>query len=185
MESPAPAPITAVPALTMQPEGIQLSVVKMTSLGLRSPKGWTGPDVVDGVHVGGTWRSHQVPLSHVKDNPDHLQLLEDWLRSYRPDELFDDDGPLPAGTPRQRGRTPADERDDARAVFEASDRGFAERVTPDDVGISREGRVTEVLSEHKCHGWLEGYTVTGRHGWFATYEAFAMVSASQTIQHSK
>ena len=71
------------------------------------------------------------------------------------------------------------------AVFEASDRAFAEQVTADDVAISRDGRVMEVLSEHNCHGWLEGYTLTGRHGWFATYEAFAMVSASQTIQHSK
>jgi xylulose-5-phosphate/fructose-6-phosphate phosphoketolase len=71
------------------------------------------------------------------------------------------------------------------AVFEASDRGFAERIEPDDLAISHDGRVMEVLSEHNCHGWLEGYTLTGRHGWFATYEAFAMVSASQTIQHSK
>ena len=71
------------------------------------------------------------------------------------------------------------------AIFEVSDRAFAERVTPDDVKISRDGRVMEVLSEHNCHGWLEGYTLTGRHGLFATYEAFAMVSASQTIQHSK
>ncbi len=71
------------------------------------------------------------------------------------------------------------------AVFEVSDRAFAERVTDDDVSISRDGRVMEVLSEHNCHGWLEGYTLTGRHGWFATYEAFAMVSASMTIQHAK
>ncbi len=71
------------------------------------------------------------------------------------------------------------------AVFEVSDRAFAERVTDEDVALSRDGRVMEVLSEHNCHGWLEGYTLTGRHGWFATYEAFAMVSASQTIQHSK
>ena len=71
------------------------------------------------------------------------------------------------------------------AVFEVSDRAFAERVTPEDVAISRDGRVMEVLSEHNCHGWLEGYTLTGRHGLFATYEAFAMVSASQTIQHGK
>jgi xylulose-5-phosphate/fructose-6-phosphate phosphoketolase len=71
------------------------------------------------------------------------------------------------------------------AVFDVSDRAFAEPVTADDVAISRDGRVMEVLSEHNCHGWLEGYTLTGRHGWFATYEAFAMVSASQTIQHSK
>jgi xylulose-5-phosphate/fructose-6-phosphate phosphoketolase len=217
---------------------------------LRTPKGWTGPDVVDGVQVRGTWRAHQVPLSEVKENPEHLQLLEDWLRSYRPEELFDDDG-APTGLVRQvnpegdlrmsatphanGGRLtrdldlpdfrdyavdvprPASERAESTrrlgqmmrdiyranpdrfrlfcpdetnsnrlgAVFEASDRGFMERVTPDDVALSRDGRVMEVLSEHNCHGWLEGYTLTGRHGWFATYEAFAMVSASQTIQHSK
>jgi xylulose-5-phosphate/fructose-6-phosphate phosphoketolase len=217
---------------------------------LRTPKGWTGPDVVDGIQVQGTWRAHQVPLSGVKDDPDHLRLLEDWLRSYRPDELFDDDGAPtdlvrqanPAGTlrmsatPHSNGGLltrdldlpdfrhyaidvpePAvlraestrklgelmrdvyranpdrfrlfcpDETNSNRlgAVFEASDRGFAERVTPDDVALSRDGRVMEVLSEHNCHGWLEGYTLTGRHGMFATYEAFAMVSASQTVQHGK
>jgi len=217
---------------------------------LRSPKGWTGPDVVDGVQVRGTWRSHQVPLSGVRGNPEHLQVLEDWMRSYRPAELFDADGAPsdlvlganPAGdlrmsaTPHANGgrltedldlpdfrdyavdvpeparvraestrklgelmrdiyrRNPhsfrlfcPDETNSNRlgAVFEASDRAFAERVTPQDVAISRDGRVMEVLSEHNCHGWLEGYTLTGRHGWFATYEAFAMVSASQTIQHGK
>ena len=217
---------------------------------LRTPKGWTGPDVVDGIQVRGTWRAHQVPLSGVKENPDHLRLLADWLRSYRPEELFDENGVAselvrranPTGslrmsaTPHANGGLltrdldlpdyrdyaidvpkPAalraestrklgemmrdiyrtnpdrfrlfcpDETNSNRlgAVFEASDRGFAERVTPDDVAISRDGRVMEVLSEHNCHGWLEGYTLTGRHGWFATYEAFAMVSASQTIQHSK
>ena len=217
---------------------------------LRTPKGWTGPDVVDGIQVRGTWRAHQVPLSGVKENPDHLRLLADWLRSYRPEELFDENGVAselvrranPTGslrmsaTPHANGGLltrdldlpdyrdyaidvpkPAalraestrklgemmrdiyrtnpdrfrlfcpDETNSNRlgAVFEASDRGFAERVTPEDVAISRDGRVMEVLSEHNCHGWLEGYTLTGRHGWFATYEAFAMVSASQTIQHSK
>jgi xylulose-5-phosphate/fructose-6-phosphate phosphoketolase len=217
---------------------------------LRSPKGWTGPDVVDGVRVGGSWRSHQVPFSGVKGNPGHLRLLQQWLRSYRPEELFDEDGAPselvrranPAGNLRMSATAHAngglltrdlqlpdfrdyavevprpaalraestrklgelmrdvyranpdrfrlfcpDETNSNRlgAVFEASDRGFAERVTADDVAISRTGRVMEVLSEHNCHGWLEGYTLTGRHGWFATYEAFAMVSASQTIQHSK
>ncbi len=217
---------------------------------LRTPKGWTGPDVVDGVQIQGTWRAHQVPLSGVKDDPDHLRLLEEWMRSYRPDELFDADGAPtelvrranPEGalrmsaTPHANGglltrdldlpdfrdyaidvprpavvraestrklgemmrdvyRTNSDrfrlfcpdETNSNRlgAVFEASDRAFAERVTPDDVALSRHGRVMEVLSEHNCHGWLEGYTLTGRHGWFATYEAFAMVSASMTIQHSK
>ena len=217
---------------------------------LRSPKGWTGPEQVDGITVTGTWRAHQVPLSGVKDNPEHLALLEAWLRSYRPEELFDATGAPTAivagqappgelrmsasphangglltrdldlpdfrdyatGVPepaRQRAestrklgeflrdiyrRNPdtfrlfcPDETNSNRlgAVFEASDRGFMERVTGDDVQISRDGRVMEVLSEHNCHGWLEGYNLTGRHGMFATYEAFAMVSASQTVQHGK
>ncbi len=217
---------------------------------LRTPKGWTGPQVVDGVQVGGTWRAHQVPLSQVKENPDHLCVLEEWLRGYRPEELFDADGaptalvrranpegelrmsatphanaglitrdldipdvrqyaidvPSPATvraeSTRQLGELMRDlyvanpdrfrlfcpdETNSNRlgAVFEVSDRAFAESVTDADVALSREGRVMEVLSEHNCHGWLEGYTLTGRHGWFATYEAFAMVSASQTIQHSK
>ena len=177
-------------------------------------------------------------------------MLEDWLRSYRPEELFDADGapteivrranpegdlrmsatpyangglltrdldlpdfrgyaidvPRPATRRAESTRVLGelmrdvyrsspdrfrlfcpDETNSNRlgAVFEASDRAFAERVEPDDVALSRDGRVMEVLSEHNCHGWLEGYTLTGRHGWFATYEAFAMVSASQTVQHGK
>jgi len=217
---------------------------------LRSPKGWTGPDVVDGVQMLGTWRAHQVPLSGVKDNPEHLAILEAWLRSYRPEELFDENGiptelvqranpsgdlrmsasphangglltvdldmpdfrdyaidvPLPATVRAESTRKLGelmrdiyrsnddrfrlfcpDETNSNRlgAVFEASNRAFAERIVPEDVALSHDGRVMEVLSEHNCHGWLEGYTLTGRHGWFATYEAFAMVSASQTIQHSK
>ena len=217
---------------------------------LRTPKGWTGPESVDGVRVTGTWRSHQVPLSGVKGSEDHLRVLETWLRSYRPEELFDDDGAPtaivrranPEGELRMSATLHAnggvltrdldlpdfrdyavevshpgadraestrklgelmrdlyeahpdrfrlfcpDETNSNRlgAVFEASDRSFAERTEADDVAISRDGRVMEVLSEHNCHGWLEGYTLTGRHGWFATYEAFAMVSASQTVQHAK
>ncbi|WP_331272844.1 phosphoketolase family protein [Motilibacter deserti] len=217
---------------------------------LRSPKGWTGPEEVDGVKVTGTWRSHQVPLSGVKGNDEHLALLESWLKSYRPEELFDAFGaptelvrranpagelrmsasphangglltkdldlpdfrdyaldvPRPAAvkaeSTRQLGALLRDvyTRNDDRfrlfcpdetnsnrlgAVFEVSDRAFMERVTPEDVAIGRDGRVMEVLSEHNCHGWLEGYTLTGRHGMFATYEAFAMVSASQTVQHGK
>jgi xylulose-5-phosphate/fructose-6-phosphate phosphoketolase len=217
---------------------------------LRSPKGWTGPDIVDGVQMQGTFRAHQVPLSGVRENPAHLALLEQWLRSYRPEELFDADGaptelvrranpegtlrmsatphsngglltrdldlpdfrdyavdvPAPATVRRESTRSLGELlRDTYRAnpetfrlfcpdetnsnrlgsVFEATDRGFAERVTAEDVAISRHGRVMEVLSEHNCHGWLEGYTLSGRHGMFATYEAFAMVSASQTIQHGK
>ena len=217
---------------------------------LRTPKGWTGPDEVDGVRVTGTWRSHQVPLSGVRENPAHLALLEQWLRSYRPQELFDVSGApsalirglAPAGdlrmsaSPHANGgrltraldlppfrdyaievTSPAQQRAESTrrlgewlrdvytrnpdrfrlfcpdetnsnrlgAVFEVSDRAFMERVYPEDVAIGRDGRVMEVLSEHNCHGWLEGYTLTGRHGLFATYEAFAMVSASQTVQHGK
>jgi xylulose-5-phosphate/fructose-6-phosphate phosphoketolase len=217
---------------------------------LRTPKGWTGPDQVDGTQVAGTWRAHQVPLSGVRENPDHLRMLEEWMRSYRPEELFDEQGrptPLvtalnPAGdlrmsaSPHANGgrltrdldipdfrryaidvESPAtlkaestrklgelmrdiyranphnfrlfcpDETNSNRlgAVFEASDRGFMEQTFEQDTALSRDGRVMEVLSEHNCHGWLEGYTLTGRHGMFATYEAFAMVSASQTVQHGK
>jgi xylulose-5-phosphate/fructose-6-phosphate phosphoketolase len=217
---------------------------------LRTPKGWTGPHEVDGVQVEGTWRAHQVPLSGVRDNPEHLALLEQWLESYRPRELFDDEG-APVGlirdqapegdlrmsaSPHANGglvtddlalpdfrdyqievKSPGTEhaestrklgelmRDIYRsspdrfrlfcpdetnsnrlgAVFEASDRAFMETIVPGDVAIGPGGRVMEVLSEHNCHGWLEGYTLTGRHGLFATYEAFAMVSASQTVQHGK
>ena len=216
---------------------------------LRSPKGWTGPEMVDGIKVSGSWRSHQVPLSGVRDNAEHLAMLEEWMKSYRPEELFDAAGvPVPlidaanpvgelrmSATPYANGglltrdldlpdfrdyavtltrpgtavestrrlgtmiadiyrRNPntfrlfcPDETNSNRlgAVFDVSDRAFMEEVHPDDVAISANGRVMEVLSEHNCHGWLEGYTLTGRHGLFATYEAFAMVSASQTIQHSK
>ena len=188
-----------------------------------------------------------MPLAGIKGNDEHLRILDGWLRSYRPDELFDDDGrptelvrranpegpyrmsgsphangglltvdlDLPdfrevctgrpeTGVPARRVDAQArgadarhlsaqsdrfrlfcpDETNSNRlgAVFEVSDRAFAERVTEDDVALSRNGRVMEVPSEHNCHGWLEGYILTGRHGWFATYEAFAMVSASQTIQ---
>ncbi|MEV6305929.1 phosphoketolase family protein [Actinoplanes sp. NPDC051861] len=217
---------------------------------MRTPKGWTGPEKIDGITVTGTWRSHQVPLSGVRGNEDHLRELEKWLRSYRPEELFDATGaPVaevrsfgPGGdlrmsaSPHANGglltrdldmpdfrdyaievKEPAQTRAESTrklgemmrdiyqrngdrfrlfcpdetnsnrlgAVFEVSDRGFMESVNDDDVKISRSGRVMEVLSEHNCHGWLEGYNLTGRHGMFATYEAFAMVSASQTVQHGK
>ena len=217
---------------------------------LRTPKGWTGPVEVDGTKVEGTFRAHQVPLSGVRENPAHLALLESWMRSYRPEELFDATGRLtgPAATvspvgelrmsasPHANGgsitrelampdyRSYAipvprhgaelaestrrlghllrdvyaanpdnfrlfcpDETNSNRLgdVFSVTGRAFMERVEDDDVAVSHDGRVMEVLSEHNCHGWLEGYTLTGRHGLFATYEAFAMVSASQTVQHSK
>ena len=215
---------------------------------LRTPKGWTGPREVDGVKIEGTFRSHQVPLSGVRENPAHLAELEQWLRSYRPDELFDEqgrpttDGVNPSGdlrmsasphtgggadspdlvlrdfreyavevtapgtgqqeSTRRLGRMLRDvylDNPDAFRLFcpdetnsnrlgdvlTVSDRAFMESTVAGDERLSRDGRVMEVLSEHNCHGWLEGYTLTGRHGLFATYEAFAMVSASQTVQHSK
>ena len=221
---------------------------------LRTPKGWTGPESVDGSPVEGTFRSHQVPLSGVKDNPEHLALLEQWMRSYRPETLFDDGGRLvpelaalaPEGRlrmgavppangqpsvplaipdlgkyavhPGERGSTSSettkplgelfrdlyrDTADDPRFrlfcpdetnsnrlgdVFEATDRCLLLPPRGSDAAddhVSADGRVMEVLSEHLCQGWLEGYLLTGRHGFFASYEAFAMVSASMTVQHAK
>ncbi len=230
--------------------GIDIQAIRWPMIVLRSPKGWTGPDKVDGVQIVGTWRAHQVPLSGVRDNPEHLKILQDWLESYRPSELFADDGrPVsevlevnPQGELRLSGNPSAngglitrelhipdfrdfavdvpspatvrlestrslgelmrgiyeqnptnfrlfcpDETNSNRlgAVFEVTDRGFMEETFSYDTKISSNGRVMEVLSENNCQGWLEGYTLSGRHGLFATYEAFAMVSASQTIQHAK
>jgi xylulose-5-phosphate/fructose-6-phosphate phosphoketolase len=216
---------------------------------LRTPKGWTGPKEVDGIPVEGTFRAHQVPLKGVRENPQHLAMLEGWMRSYRPDERFDQRGRLvpelaalvPAGERRMGATRHAnggrrlvpleipdpvsyaievgrpgsaraestkrlgqllrdlyaanpdnfrlfcpDETNSNRlgAVFEVSDRCLMD-ARPDDEKVSPEGRVMEVLSEHNCQGWLEGYLLSGRHGLFATYEAFAMVSASMAIQHTK
>jgi xylulose-5-phosphate/fructose-6-phosphate phosphoketolase len=218
---------------------------------LRTPKGWTGPHEVDGVLVEGTFRSHQVPLAQVRENPAHLAQLERWLRSYHPETRFDADGALvaelaalapdgdlrmgalplsnggrvlealelpdpaayalevtrPAATraesTRQLGsllRDVYERNEDARnfrlfspdetnsnrlgSVFDVSDRMLRD-ARPADEHVSPQGRVMEVLSEHNCQGWLEGYLLTGRHGLFATYEAFAMVSASMAIQHAK
>jgi xylulose-5-phosphate/fructose-6-phosphate phosphoketolase len=217
---------------------------------LRTPKGWTGPDEVDGVPVEGTWRSHQVPLAGVRDNPDHLRLLEQWLRSYRPDELFDAQGRLvpevaaaapPPGrrmsdSPHANGglllrdlelpdfrdygvevRVPGRElsaptqvlgswlRDvmaantdrfrimgpdetasnRLQAVLEATDKAWVAEQWPVDVGLAPDGRVMEVLSEHLCEGWLEGYLLTGRHGLFNCYEAFVHIVDSMVNQHAK
>jgi xylulose-5-phosphate/fructose-6-phosphate phosphoketolase len=215
---------------------------------LRTPKGWTGPPEVDGTRVEGTFRSHQVPLAHVREEPEHLAQLERWLRSYRPHDRFDETGALrpelaalaPAGDLRMGalphangGRVLAplelpdpaayalpvarpaavraestrrlgallrdvyarnrnfrlfcpDETNSNRlgAVFEVEDRMLRD-ARPDEDHVSPHGRVMEVLSEHSCQGWLEGYLLTGRHGLFATYETFAMVSASMAIQHAK
>ena len=217
---------------------------------LRTPKGWTGPKVVDGLPVEGTWRSHQVPLTDIATKPEHLAQLEAWLRSYRPEELFDESGALrpelaalsPHGERRMSANPHAngglllrelelpDFRDYAvdvpapgtttseptrvlggflrdivranpdrfrimgpdetasnrlGAVFEATDRVWeAERLDTDD-HLATDGRVMEVLSEHLCQGWLEGYLLTGRHGLFNCYEAFIHIIDSMFNQHAK
>ncbi|HKD55526.1 MAG TPA: phosphoketolase family protein, partial [Steroidobacteraceae bacterium] len=219
---------------------------------LESPKGWTGPKIVDGLQVEGTWRAHQVPLENVRTNPAHLQQLDEWLRSYRPQELFDGTGRLrpelaelaPQGArrmgsnPRANGgillrdlRMPAfreyavrvdvpgaadaedtrtlgaflrdviklnqsprtfrlfgpDETNSNRlnAVFEATDRQWTAAIVPGDDHLAPQGSVMEVLSEHQCQGWLEGYLLTGRHGLFNSYEAFIHIVDSMFNQHAK
>jgi xylulose-5-phosphate/fructose-6-phosphate phosphoketolase len=217
---------------------------------LRTPKGWTGPKEVDGLPTEGTWRSHQVPMSDVRENPDHLALLEQWLRSYRPQELFDEGGRLrpdiaalaPQGDRRMTASRHAngghlmrdlalpDFRDYAvdvpspattsaeatkvfgqylrdvirrnpdrfrvmgpdetasnrlSAVFEATDRTWVAETLPTDEDLAPDGRVMEVLSEHLCQGWLEGYLLTGRHGLFNCYEAFTHIVDSMFNQHAK
>jgi xylulose-5-phosphate/fructose-6-phosphate phosphoketolase len=219
---------------------------------LRTPKGWTGPKVVDGQPVEGTFRAHQVPLPNVRGNPEHLRQLEEWMRGYRPDELFGERGRLVAALAklapegdRRMGANPhanggrllhaldlpaftdyaipvaqpggelhestrrlgeflrdvfvrnreqanfrltcPDETKSNRldAVFEVESRTLVEPILSIDDHVAPDGRVMEILSEHNCQGWLEGYLLTGRHGLFASYEAFAMVSASMTVQHSK
>ncbi|NUL31151.1 phosphoketolase family protein [Streptomyces lunaelactis] len=219
---------------------------------LRTPKGWTGPAEVDGVQVEGTWRAHQVPLSSVRENPDHLRQLEEWLHSYRPAELFDDRGRprervlecVPAGPrrlgasvhanggllvqdlpipPLERYAVPVDkpgmtlheptrvlgdllegvmentaERRDFRlvgpdetasnrlqAVYGATGKAWQARTLEVDEYLDRHGRVMEILSEHTCQGWLEGYLLTGRHGLFSCYEAFVHIVDSMVNQHIK
>ncbi|MDQ6695202.1 MAG: phosphoketolase family protein [Chloroflexota bacterium] len=219
---------------------------------LRTPKGWTGPKEVDGLPVEGTFRSHQVPVADVKANPEHLAILEGWMRSYNPEDLFDAQGRLlpelaalaPEGerrmgaNPHANGgnllidldlpsftdyalqvQKPATERHESTRqlgqmlrdiftrnagrqnfrlfcpdettsnrlgnVFEVENRCTVGNIIPIDDHLSPDGRVMEVLSEHLCEGWLEGYLLTGRHGLFATYESFAMVADSMIIQHAK
>jgi xylulose-5-phosphate/fructose-6-phosphate phosphoketolase len=217
---------------------------------LRTPKGWTGPDVVDGVQVEGTHRAHQVPLAGLADDESHLRRLEEWLRSYRPEELFDADGaPVldvaacnPAGELRMSatphadgglllkdlqlpdfrdfavdvpapGETTAeamrvlggwvrevvranpenfrvfgpDETASNRlgAVFETTDKVWQADIVDTDEHLAPSGRVMEVLSEHLCQGWLEGYLLTGRHGLFNCYEAFIHIVDSMFNQHAK
>jgi len=217
---------------------------------LRTPKGWTGPKVVDGLPIEGTFRAHQLPLGEVRTNPEHLAQLESWLRSYRPEELFDDEGsPVeaicafpPSGGQRMSANPHANGglllsdlelpdfsdygvdvpspgsalheatrvlggflRDVIRAnpstfrlfgpdetasnrlqdVFEVTDRTWDAELRPGDDHLAPDGRVMEMLSEHQCEGWLEGYLLTGRHGLFNCYEAFIHIVDSMFNQHAK
>ncbi len=178
---------------------------------LRSPKGWTGPKEVDGHKVEGFWRAHQVPLAGMRENPAHLKQLEDWLRSYRPEELFDyatkvdKPGQVTAENTRPLGRflrdimrqnmenfrvfgpdeTTSNKLD---AVYEVSKKLWLADYLPEDADggeLAPDGRVLEMLSEHTLEGWLEGYLLTGRHGFFSTYEAFVHVIDSMFNQHAK
>jgi xylulose-5-phosphate/fructose-6-phosphate phosphoketolase len=219
---------------------------------MRTPKGWTGPKEVDGKPVEGTWRAHQVPVTDFASKPEHLKILNDWMRSYRPEELFDEKGKLipelrklaPHGD-RRMGANPhangglllrdlampdfrryavsvtkpgtqfeeatrvlgrllrdvmksnaesknfrvwgPDETASNRleALYEATDKVLMEPLLPTDENISTDGRVMEILSEHMCQGWLEGYLLTGRHGFFSCYEAFIHIVDSMFNQHAK
>ena len=219
---------------------------------LRTPKGWTGPKIVDGLAVEGSYRAHQVPVAEPRTNPEHLKILEEWMKSYHAEELFDQDGKLipelaelaPSGN-RRMGANPyangglllkdlvaPDFRDYAVAVskpgqvvaeatrilgrflrdvmklnaearnfrvfgpdetasnrldalYEVTDKVFTGQILPSDDHLSPDGRVMEVLSEHLCQGWLEGYLLTGRHGFFSCYEAFVHVIDSMFNQHAK
>jgi xylulose-5-phosphate/fructose-6-phosphate phosphoketolase len=219
---------------------------------LRSPKGWTGPKVVDGKPIEGTWRAHQVPVADLQTKPAHIKILEDWMRSYRPKELFDENGKFiselaelaPKGD-RRMGANPhangglllrdlimpdfrkyavevskpgtqnaeatrvlgiflrdvmkynadaknfrvfgPDETASNRldALFEVTGKEWMEPTLPVDENLSQTGRVVEMLSEHMCQGWLEGYLLTGRHGFFSCYEAFIHIIDSMFNQHAK
>ncbi|MCX7074992.1 MAG: phosphoketolase family protein [Methylococcales bacterium] len=225
---------------------------RWTMIIMRTPKGWTGPESVDGKKTEDFWRSHQVPLSGLATNPEHVAILELWLKSYKPEELFDENGsPLqelkdlaPLGQ-RRIGDNPhanggvllrdlrmPDFRDyavdvpspgsvDAEAtrvmglflrdimkknrlqqnfrifgpdetssnrwddLFEETSRVWMEKILPEDTDLSQDGRVMEILSEHTCQGWLEGYLLTGRHGFFSCYEAFIHLVDSMFNQHAK
>ena len=219
---------------------------------MRTPKGWTGPESVDGKKTEDFWRSHQVPLSGLANNPEHIAILESWLKSYKPEELFDANGsPLqelkelaPIGqrrigdNPHANGGVllhdlrmpnfrdyavdvPSPGSVDAEAtrvmgiflrdimknnmdqknfrifgpdetasnrwdeVFAATSRVWMEKILPEDTDLSQDGRVMEILSEHTCQGWLEGYLLTGRHGFFSCYEAFIHLIDSMFNQHAK
>ena len=217
-----------------------------------TPKGWTGPQIVDGLQVEGTWRSHQVPLAELQTKPEHVQLLEQWMKSYKPEELFDESGKLiaelaelvPIGTKRMGANqhangglllhdlkmpdfkkhavevsNPGTITAEATAImgaflrdvmklnwedrnfrifgpdetasnrltklFDITERTLTAEIYKSDDHISADGRVMEVLSEHLCQGWLEGYLLTGRHGLISCYEAFIHIIDSMVNQHAK
>jgi xylulose-5-phosphate/fructose-6-phosphate phosphoketolase len=219
---------------------------------LRTPKGWTGPQEVDGQKTEGSWRSHQVPFAEMASKPEHVKLLAEWMQSYKPEELFDQNGTLrselaqlaPVGSQRMGANPHAnggillkelkmpDFRDYAvdvskpgvvvaeatrvmgqflrdvmklnmghrnfrvfgpdetasnrlTALFEVTDRTWVADTVPEDDHLAPDGRVMEILSEHTCQGWLEGYLLTGRHGLFNTYEAFVHIVDSMFNQHAK
>ena len=219
---------------------------------LRTPKGWTGPKSVDGKPVEGTWRAHQVPVADIQKKREHLKILEDWMRSYHPEKLFDTNGRLieelaelpPKGDRRMSANPHANggillhdlvmpdfrkyavqvkkpgavEAESTRvlggflrdvmklnletrnfrvfgpdetasnrleALYDATDKQWMEPILPVDEHLSRDGRVLEMLSEHMCQGWLEGYLLTGRHGLFSCYEAFIHIVDSMFNQHAK
>jgi xylulose-5-phosphate/fructose-6-phosphate phosphoketolase len=249
-------------AILVEIQNIQREAVKVAAgnvtrpdwpmIVLRTPKGWTGPKVVDGKPIEGTWRAHQVPVAELQTNPDHLRILEEWMRSYRAEELFDQSGRLipelaqlaPKG-PRRMGANPhangglllrdllmpdfkeygvqvphpggstaeatrvlgeflrdvmkrnlsaknfrvfgPDETASNRLdkLFEVTKKEWMEPLLDVDENLSRDGRVVEMLSEHMCQGWLEGYLLTGRHGFFSCYEAFIHIIDSMFNQHAK
>ncbi len=227
-----------------------ISLPKWPMLIMRTPKGWTGPKEVDGKKTEDFWRSHQVPLSNMKDNPGNVKKLEEWMKSYNPEKLFDNNGTLkpqirslaPSGE-RRMGANPhanggilrkelnlpdfrnyavdvsepadtfaeatssmgeflrdvmkknnsnfrvfgPDETKSNRlsALFEVTDKTWMAQTKQEDENLSQQGRVMEILSEHTCQGWLEGYLLTGRHGLFNCYEAFIHIVDSMFNQHAK
>src|SRR5207253_1065781 len=134
----------------------------------RTPKGWTCPPEIDGKKCEASWRSHQVPMGDM-DKPDHIRILEQWMKSYKPEELFDSHGRL---------------MPDLAELAPTGGRRMGDN-PPEDDNLSPDGRVMEVLSEHQCQGWLEGYLLTGRHGFFSCYEAFIHIIDSMFNQHAK
>ncbi|MFL6792225.1 MAG: phosphoketolase [Bradyrhizobium sp.] len=266
VESHEPAAMHRLMAETLETALVRISDIRRAARGsgaiagppkwpiivLRSPKGWTGPKEVDGLKVEDFWRAHQVPIANPRGNPKHLELLEQWMRSYQPERLFDADGrlqpelqalaptgdrrmganphanggllkrelklpsygdyavevPRPGGSQAEATRVAGqflrdvirlnsearnfrimgpDETSSNRldAVFDATDRVWMEHIEPYDIHLAHDGRVMEVLSEHLCQGWLEGYLLTGRHGLFSCYEAFIHIVDSMFNQHAK